>query len=205
MTKGILALVMTAALAVILAGCGGGGGSGNNSGSASGNTSSGATGAAYSGQSSSTGSAGGTSSYASTSASTSAGGAAAARQGGATVSVAKNSKLGKILVGKNGLSLYLFEADTNGKSACSSACTQVWPPLTGQGKPAAGKGVSASKLGTITRKDGSTQVTYNGHPLYRYAPDSKPGDTKGQGLKQFGAEWYVLSPSGEKVEQKGGS
>lgn len=198
MMKGTLTL-MTMALALILAGCGGGGGSGNNSGNASGNASSGSTSAASYGQTSSTGSVGGASSHSTTSGST-----AAAQQKGETVAVAKNSKLNsKILVDEDGKSLYLFEADKGGNSACSSACAQVWPPVTTKGKPQAGKGISTSKLGTITRSNGSTQVTYNGHPLYYYAPDSRPGDVKGEGLKQFGAEWYVLSPAGQKVEEGG--
>lgn len=199
MMKGMLALMMMA-LTLVLAGCGGGGGSGNTSGNASGSASSGSTSAASYGQTSSTGSAGG----ASSSTSASAGGTTESQQKGETVAVAKNSKLGKILVDEDSKTLYLFEADKGGNSACSSACAQVWPPVTTKVKPQAGKGIQASKLGTITRKDGSTQVTYNGHPLYYYAPDSRPGDVKGEGLKQFGAEWYVLSPSGQKVEEGGG-
>lgn len=116
----------------------------------------------------------------------------------------KNSKLGKILTDSKGMTLYLFEADKNGKSACYGKCAKAWPPLTTQGKPKAGKGVLAAKLGTITRKDGSTQVTYNGHPLYYFVSDRGPGATKGEAIKAFGAEWYVLSPSGQAVENTGG-
>ena len=131
-------------------------------------------------------------------------GATTASQQAATVAATTNPELGEILVDGNGRTLYLFEADQNGTSACSGECAQVWPPLTIQGEPKAGEGVSAEKLDTITREDGTIQVAYNGHPLYYYAPDSQPGDTKGEGLEQFGAEWYVVSPSGQKVEEEEG-
>jgi predicted lipoprotein with Yx(FWY)xxD motif len=68
------------------------------------------------------------------------------------------------------------------------------------GKPTAGPGVTASKLGTTKRSDGATEVTYNGHPLYTYAGDSAPGQTSGQGLDDYGAEWYALSGRGDKVD-----
>ena len=58
----------------------------------------------------------------------------------------------------------------------------------------------ASMLGTTSRSDGKPEVTYNGHPLYTYAGDQKPGDTNGEGLNQFGAKWYALSPAGKKID-----
>jgi predicted lipoprotein with Yx(FWY)xxD motif len=125
------------------------------------------------------------------------------QKGSATIAIAQNPELGKILVDGSGKTLYLFEADKNGNSACnSSSCIEAWPPL--EGTPTAGEGVSKAKLGTITRKDGDTQATYNGHPLYYYAPDKGGGDAeaKGQELEQFGAEWYVLSSSGNKAEEE---
>ena len=76
----------------------------------------------------------------------------------------------------------------------------MWPPLAAAGKPAAGAGIDAAKLGTTKRADGSTEVTYNGHPLYTYAGDTATGQTSGQGLDDFGAEWYALSATGDKVE-----
>ena len=85
-------------------------------------------------------------------------------------------------------------------SACSAACATYWPPLLARGKPTAGRGVKASLLGTIRRAGGTTQVTYAGHPLYRYLPDTKPGQTNGQDSHDFGAGWYVLSPAGKKIE-----
>ncbi len=85
-------------------------------------------------------------------------------------------------------------------SACGGACASVWPPLMTTGKPTAGPGVTASKLGTTKRSDGATEVTYNGHPLYTYAGDSAPGQTSGQGLDDYGAEWYVLAAGGNKID-----
>jgi predicted lipoprotein with Yx(FWY)xxD motif len=119
-----------------------------------------------------------------------------------TVDVTGVSGLGKILVDSKGRTLYLFEKDKGPTSTCSGACASTWPPFTTNGQPKAGSGVTASMLGTTKRSDGTTEVTYNGHPLYYYAGDSNPGDTNGQNLDQFGAEWYVLSPAGKKVEGK---
>ena len=112
--------------------------------------------------------------------------------GGPSVKLA-TTKLGKVLVDARGRTLYLFEADKGTKSACGGACASVWPPLTITGHPTAGPGVTASKLGTTKRSDGATEVTYNGHPLYTYAGDSAPGQTSGQGLDDYGAEWYALA------------
>jgi predicted lipoprotein with Yx(FWY)xxD motif len=116
----------------------------------------------------------------------------------ATVGVAKTS-LGSILVNSTGRTLYLFKADIGTKSACSGACATAWPPLLATGKPTAGTGLTASKLGTITRSGGGRQVTYNGHPLYRFIKDQKPGQTTGQGVTAFGAAWFALSPSGTQI------
>jgi predicted lipoprotein with Yx(FWY)xxD motif len=122
--------------------------------------------------------------------------------GGATVAV-KGSKLGAILVDGNGRTLYLFEKDKGTTSSCYGACAGGWPPYATKGAPRGGAGASASLLGTTTRTDGKTEVTYHGHPLYYFAGDRKPGDTNGEGLKAFGAEWYVLSAAGNKVEKEG--
>jgi predicted lipoprotein with Yx(FWY)xxD motif len=119
---------------------------------------------------------------------------------GATVDVRK-SKLGKMLVDSSGRSLYLFEADKGTSSTCFGSCAATWPPLTTSGAPKARGGVKQALLGTTKRKDGSTEVTYHGHPLYYYAGDSAPGATTGQALDQFGAEWYVLAPSGNKIDE----
>ena len=118
---------------------------------------------------------------------------------GATVDVRK-SKLGTMLVDSSGRSLYLFEADKGTSSTCFGSCAAAWPPLTTAGAPKAGGSVKQALLGTTKRKDGGTEVTYKGHPLYYYAGDSGPGATTGQGLNQFGAKWYVLAPSGKKID-----
>ena len=116
----------------------------------------------------------------------------------ATVGVA-NSSLGSILVDSSGRTLYLFKADVGDKSACAGACATAWPPLLVTGKPTAGTGLSASKVGTITRPGGHQQVTYNGHPLYLFIKDKKPGQTTGQGVTAFGAAWFALTPSGNQA------
>jgi predicted lipoprotein with Yx(FWY)xxD motif len=121
--------------------------------------------------------------------------------GTATVSLAAISGIpGKALVGSNGRTLYLFQADKNGTSACTGACAAAWPPDTVTGTPQAGSGLSQSLLGTITRADGTLQLTYNGHPLYYFAADAASGTDHGQGVKAFGAEWYVISAAGSKID-----
>jgi predicted lipoprotein with Yx(FWY)xxD motif len=110
--------------------------------------------------------------------------------------------LGRILVNSQGRTLYLFKGDVGTKSACSGACASAWPPLLGTGNPTAGTGVAASKLGTTTRSDGTKQVTYNGHPLYLFIKDHKPGQTNGQGVNAFGAAWFAVSPAGNQVSIK---
>ena len=121
----------------------------------------------------------------------------------ATVGVANVGQLGSILVDAKGRTVYLFEKDTGPKSTCFGACATEWPPVTTSGKPSPGSGVTASMLGTTTRSDGETQVTYNGHPLYLFEADQKPGDATGQNVDAFGAKWYVLSATGDKVTSKG--
>ena len=125
--------------------------------------------------------------------------AKAAGGSSATVSVANNSGLGKILVDSQGRTLYLFQQDSGTKSTCSGGCATAWPPLRASGKPTAGAGAKASLLGTTPRSDGRPQITYNGHPLYGYQGDSKPGDTNGQAISAFGAPWYVLSAAGSEI------
>jgi predicted lipoprotein with Yx(FWY)xxD motif len=116
----------------------------------------------------------------------------------ATVGVA-NSSLGSILVNSTGHTLYLFKADSSTMSACTGACASAWPPLLANGTPTTGTGLTASKLGTITRSGGNRQVTYNGHPLYLFIKDTKPGQTTGQGVTAFGAAWFALTPSGSQA------
>jgi predicted lipoprotein with Yx(FWY)xxD motif len=116
----------------------------------------------------------------------------------ATVDVASSS-LGNILVDSQGRTLYLFKKDSGRKSTCFGACATSWPPLRASGKPTAGTGVSESSVATVSRSDGGPQVSYNGHPLYLFAGDSKPGDTNGQGSGAFGAAWLALSPAGSAI------
>jgi predicted lipoprotein with Yx(FWY)xxD motif len=117
----------------------------------------------------------------------------------ATVGVA-STPLGRIVVDGKGRTLYLFEKDTNRRSACYGQCATYWPPLLTHGKPAARAGAQQSLLGTTRRANGSEQVTYAGHPLYGFIQDRKAGQTTGEGSRAFGASWDVLSPAGQKIE-----
>jgi len=118
---------------------------------------------------------------------------------GALVALRKTT-LGSVLVDARGRTLYLFEKDRNGVSACVTACVKFWPPLISRARPRAGKGVHKAMLGITRRQDRRRQVTYAGHPLYTFAGDKIPGQTSGEGLTNFGAEWYALAPSGHTVE-----
>ena len=119
---------------------------------------------------------------------------------GAKVAVA-NSGLGRLLVDGRGRTLYLFEKDKHGKSACTGRCASFWPPLITSGKPLATAGAKTSLLATIKRADGRLQVTYNHHPLYTFVKDTRKGQTNGEGLNVFGATWDALSAAGAKVEK----
>jgi predicted lipoprotein with Yx(FWY)xxD motif len=127
------------------------------------------------------------------------GGTTSGGQSNASTVAATNTKLGTILVDGSGRTLYLFEKDQPNQSSCSGGCAAAWPPAQSSGTPKAGSGAKASMLGTIKRGDGSTQVTYNRHPLYYYSGDSAPGQQNGQGLNAFGALWYVVAPAGSAV------
>ena len=115
-----------------------------------------------------------------------------------TVNVATTG-LGKALVDSKGRTIYLFKKDTGTTSACSGECAVDWPPVRATGKPTVGDGANTAIVGITKRSDGAAQVTYNGHPLYLYEGDQKPGDTNGQGLAAFGASWYALTPAGNQV------
>lgn len=120
---------------------------------------------------------------------------------GPTVAVRSHAELGDILVGPDGLTLYMFDQDTEGepRSSCSGGCADAWPPLTVEGTPDASEDVTAS-LETFERDDGSTQIMAGGWPLYYYASDSSPGDTEGQGINDI---WWVLDPTGEPIRSTG--
>lgn len=114
----------------------------------------------------------------------------------ATINVAEDPKLGKILVDGKGMTLYMFTKDGPDKSNCSGKCIENWPPLLTQGHPTLGDGVDASMVGTATLADGSLIVTYNHMPLYYWIKDKAPGDTTGQGNNNV---WYVVAPDGNSV------
>ncbi len=120
--------------------------------------------------------------------------------GAAQLGLSQNAQFGSILVDGKGMTLYLFTQDTQNSNAstCYGKCASFWPPLLTSGAAVAGSGLDASKLGTIKRTDGTTQVTYNGWPLYYFAKDKKPGDTNGQKVQ---GSWFVVSPSGDPIKQ----
>jgi predicted lipoprotein with Yx(FWY)xxD motif/plastocyanin len=113
------------------------------------------------------------------------------------IQLGQSANVGSFLVDAKGMTLYLFTKDTPNTTVCYDDCAVSWPPLLVEGAPVAGPGVDASKLGLTQRKDGASQATYNGWPLYYFAKDMKPGDTNGQGV---GGVWYAISAAGDKVE-----
>jgi predicted lipoprotein with Yx(FWY)xxD motif len=115
----------------------------------------------------------------------------------ATLGVA-NTDIGNVLVDSKGDTLYLFKRDTGSKSSCFGGCATAWPPLRANGRTRVGSGAKASLVGTTPRSDGKPQITYNGHPLYRYQGDSQAGDTNGQGLTAFGGRWFGLDSAGNQ-------
>jgi predicted lipoprotein with Yx(FWY)xxD motif len=118
-----------------------------------------------------------------------------------TIVALRKTALGSVLVDGRGHTLYLFEKDRQGVSMCNNSCVNYWPPLTSQGTPRAGSGVHQSLLKLNRPHGGARQVTYAGHPLYTFVADKHAGQTSGEGLNNFGAEWYALAASGQKVER----
>ena len=106
---------------------------------------------------------------------------------------------GTFLVNGSGRTVYMFAKDPANQSACSGACASAWPPVTTTGAATASGDAKASELGTITRSDGTKQVTYDGHALYYFAGDSSAGQTNGQGVDGFGAKWWLVAPSGSVI------
>jgi predicted lipoprotein with Yx(FWY)xxD motif len=104
--------------------------------------------------------------------------------------------LGEILVDADGLSLYLFEPDEQGPSTCDDDCEASWPPLVTDGEPTADDGADPDLLSTTERDDGTSQVTYDGWPLYRWAGDEAEGDINGQGIQGV---WWLVDPTGAPV------
>ena len=112
-----------------------------------------------------------------------------------------HTKLGDVLVDGQGRTLYVFAQDTGMTSTCNGECATDWPPVTSGGSPKAGAGVSAAKLGTSKRADGAMQVTWAGHPLYRFSGDQSAGQTAGQGLNEFGGVWHVVKVTNASTQQ----
>jgi predicted lipoprotein with Yx(FWY)xxD motif len=119
-----------------------------------------------------------------------------AATGSFTVAIAKTKLGDDTLVDAQGRTLYAFKADTGGKSVCNAGCDSTWPPLTVTGAVKLAPGLDAEDFKTITRDDGSTQVTDYGQPLYTYSGDTKPGDTNGDGI---GGVWYAVNKEGKPV------
>jgi predicted lipoprotein with Yx(FWY)xxD motif len=123
----------------------------------------------------------------------------------AALTVQKSDTHGGYIADAEGRALYMFEADTQGQDAggaestCKEDCAAAWPPFTTEGPTQVSEGISQDLVGTLERADGTTQVTYNGWPLYYYAKDQNPGDVTGHDIEDFGAEWYLLTPEGEKA------
>ena len=184
-------LAVLGAIALAVAGCGGGSSSTSESSNASSNEN------ASSESSSGYGSRYGNSE--SENKSTSSESAAGAESGAGVVSLGNVQKLGMVLVDSNGMTLYDFHKDNGTTSSCYGPCAEGWPPMLTEGEPTVGNGASASKLGTTERKDGTTQVTYAGHPLYTFVEDKKPGEANGNDVSAFGGQWYALKGYGEEA------
>jgi predicted lipoprotein with Yx(FWY)xxD motif len=119
--------------------------------------------------------------------------------GSAAALKTRHGKIGTFLVDGHGHTLYLFQKDKTKRSTCSGACATDWPPLLTTGKAKASGSARKALLGTTKRSDGTTQVTYKGHPLYTFGGDQKAGDTNGQGVSAYGAKWYAVTASGKRV------
>jgi predicted lipoprotein with Yx(FWY)xxD motif len=117
--------------------------------------------------------------------------------GAGTITSAQVGGVGTVLVDSKGMTVYLFTPDEGTESTCYGGCESAWPPVVAEGKPTAGEGATSSDLGTTKRKDGTMQVTYNGHPLYTFSGDSSPGEANGQ---EDDGTWFVLDEAGEAVE-----
>jgi predicted lipoprotein with Yx(FWY)xxD motif len=195
-SRSIYALALLAVLAALaIAGCGSSDSSNSGGGGAYGGGGGSTSGGEGSTSASSESSEGGGGSY---SYSAPANGEAE-ESGAAYVALGSVPKLGMVLVDSKGFVLYDFHKDKGTTSSCYGECAAVWPPLLSKGAPQPSNGASASQLGTTERKDGTTQVTYAGHPLYTYVADKKPGEANGNDFSSFGAQWYALKGSGEEA------
>jgi predicted lipoprotein with Yx(FWY)xxD motif len=111
-----------------------------------------------------------------------------------------HTTLGPTLADGQGRTVYLFASDSATTSTCYGSCASIWPPVPATSTRQTAGGASVNRLGSIQRTGAGRQLTYQGHPLYYYAGDTKPGDTAGQALNQFGATWYALTPSGVSID-----
>ena len=127
--------------------------------------------------------------------------AGAAASSGA-VGTASAVTVGRYLTDANGRSLYVFMKDQKNVSSCTGACAAAWPPFGPSSATSTDTAVKSAMLGTITRSDNRSQLTYNGMPVYYYEDDKKSGDITGQGKNEFGGLWYLVSPSGQKITRK---
>jgi predicted lipoprotein with Yx(FWY)xxD motif len=121
----------------------------------------------------------------------------AERPSGTEIVVA-DSQYGSVLFDSDRRAIYLFDKETSDASECYGACAEAWPPVLTDGEPVGGDGIDAKLIGTTERDDGTTQVTYDGHPLYYYV-DDPPGEVLCHNVSEFGGLWLVLEPSGEPV------
>jgi predicted lipoprotein with Yx(FWY)xxD motif len=121
-----------------------------------------------------------------------------------TVSATEVPEFGAVLVDSKGLTVYSFGKDQGTTSSCYGGCEEAWPPVIVHGAPTIGEGASSSEVGTTKRKDGTTQVTYAGHPLYTFVEDKSPGEANGIGVTAFGGEWNALNESGAAPSASGG-
>jgi len=130
---------------------------------------------------------------------TPASGAAAAGGSGAKLATADVGELGKVVVDGNGRTVYVFDKDTSGKSNCEDDCLAKWPAVpAAEGTPQL-DGIDASLVGTVTRSDGSKQLSIDGLPVYLFAQDSKAGEAKGQAV---GGVWWVIGADGKKITKQ---
>ena len=135
-------------------------------------------------------------------AASSAGGAARAQDSRAAKIQLRHTEVGKVLVDSSGFTVFRFSKDPRNSDTCVkiSGCTNLWPPLMSSGRPIAGPGVRAALLSTIKLPGGGRQVTYAGHPLYRYSAATEKGETGYVGAQQFGGSWYALNSAGGSVK-----
>lgn len=110
--------------------------------------------------------------------------------------------LGAYLTGQAGRTLYFFAADKGSRSVCNGTCATYWPPLSATGALTATEDARKGLLGTTRRADGTTQITYAGHPAYYFIKDTKAGDTAGQGINVDGGLWWMITPSGVSIVKR---